>query len=298
MACLSRFSRIIGLLFLVGALGACSAIKLGYNNASELGYWWLDRYLDIDDSQAARVREDLMRLHQWHRQQELPKLAALLEQMEGLAAGELAPAQVCSVVTDIRARLAALADRAEPAVVTLALSLTPEQLRHLEGRYAKNNRKYREEWIALSPLEQKDKRFKEIQKRAEFVYGDLGAAQRDLLRRQAEGSAFDAGRVLAERQRRQQDSLQILRQLAGRPIGLAEAGRLMHGLVQRALASPDAAARNYQDTLLQEACRGVAALHNSTTPAQRAHAVRRLHAYRLDVIDLAANGGGGGENRD
>jgi dihydrodipicolinate synthase/N-acetylneuraminate lyase len=44
------------------ALGACSAVKLAYNNLPELSYWWLDAYLDFDGTQTPKVRDELAQL--------------------------------------------------------------------------------------------------------------------------------------------------------------------------------------------------------------------------------------------
>src|SRR5207245_8249679 len=68
-----RLARIIVLLTLVTGLAACSAIKLGYNTLGEVAYWWLDSYIDFTDAQAPLVRQDLARLHAWHRHEELPR---------------------------------------------------------------------------------------------------------------------------------------------------------------------------------------------------------------------------------
>ena len=74
---LSRYSHIIALVVLV-CLQGCSTIKLGYNNAPSLAYWWLDDYVDFDATQSKQVRDELERLHQWHRATELPKIDSLL----------------------------------------------------------------------------------------------------------------------------------------------------------------------------------------------------------------------------
>jgi len=71
------------------ALPGCSAVKLGYNNAPEITYWWLDSYLDFGDSQPAKVRGDLIAMQAWHRQTELPAWVSTLETMQGLAPGNV-----------------------------------------------------------------------------------------------------------------------------------------------------------------------------------------------------------------
>lgn len=284
----SSLARIIGLLSLTVALSACSAIKLGYNTLPQVAGWWIDGYLDLTDDQDQRVREDFARLHQWHRRQELPRIAALLQQTERMVAAELTQQEICAVVPDIRARLLVLAERAEPASVTLALGLSAEQLTHLERKYQKNNREYRKDWVELSAEDLRDKRYKQFVDRMEMVYGRLDEPQRNILRIQLERTAFNAETSLLERQRRQQDILQALRKISGQPVSLSEARSALHGLVERGLQSPDRRFRAYQEAVIQESCRVIAAVHQITTPQQRQSAVRRLRAYQRDLEELAA----------
>ena len=287
-ACLPAFARIIGLLTFTAVLSGCSAIKLGYNNLDEIAYWWVDRYLDFNEDQSRRVREDLARLHRWHRQEELPEIAAILHGMEQLAPDEVSPAQACGLVPQWRERLHALADRAEPAIVTLAMDLTPDQLTHLERTYRKKNAEYREEWVELTQAQLWDKRTKQFRERSEMIYGHLDEPQRLVMRERVEHSIFDPARLLAQRRRLQQDALQTLRKVTGPSVTIAEARSLIHGLLGRAQEPPEPAARGYQNALIQEACRNLSAVHNSTTAGQRQAAVRRLRAYQRDLGELAA----------
>jgi hypothetical protein len=288
MFAMARLARIIGLLALAAVLGACSAVKLGYNDLDEVAYWWLDNYIDLTDEQTPRVREDLARLHGWHRNEELPRISALLHRMETLAPGEISPAQACDFVPPLRERLHAIADRAEPAIVTLALGLAPEQLAHLERKYEKTRAQYRKEWVMPAPGELAEKRFEQFVERSEMVYGQLEEPQRAVLRRQLDQSIFDPRRLLTERQRRQQDTLQTLRKLAGQPVTISAARSLVHGWLQRLQASPDAGYRRYEQDWVAESCRTFSALHNSTTPTQREAAVRRLRAYQRDLRELSS----------
>jgi hypothetical protein len=281
-------ARIIGLLTLGVALAACSTIKLGYSNVDDIAYWWMDSYLDFTDAQTTRVREDLARLHHWHRTQELPRIEATLHRMELLAPREVSPAQACTFVAPLRERLYALADRAEPAAVTLAMDLTAEQLAHLKRQYEKKNADYRKEWVQLTAQELREKRVKRFAQRGELIYGKLEEPQLAVLRRLVDKSIFQPERWLAERQRRQQDALQTLHKVAGQPLSIDQARTLMHGLIQRVRESPDPAYRAYEQALIGEACRNLSALHNSTTSAQRRTAVERLRAYQRDLRELAA----------
>ena len=78
------------------SLGACSAIKLGYNQLPDISYWWLDGYVDVREPQVTRLRDEIARLHAWHRQTELPRYASLLDNLALLATG---PARVLTCDT-------------------------------------------------------------------------------------------------------------------------------------------------------------------------------------------------------
>lgn len=276
------------MLGLAAALAACSAIKLGYNTLDNVAYWWLDSYVDFTEEQSPRAREDLARLHHWHRANELPRFASLLQGMEQLAPGDITGAQVCTMFAQFRERLDALAARAEPAVVTLATGLAPEQVTHMERKYEKNNADFRKEWLLPAPAEQAQKRFEQFLERSEMVYGKLDEPQRAVLRRELQHSIFDPKSILAERLRRQRDLLQTLRKIAGTQISLSDARALLRGYLDRVRDPPERAAHALQHALINEGCATFAALHNSTNAAQRESAVRRLRAYQRDLQELAA----------
>ena len=281
-------ARIIGVLLAAAALGACSAIKLAYNNLPTVSYWRLDAYLDFNGAQTPKVRDELEQLLAWHRQNELPRIASLLQEAQALAPGEVTPAQVCAMTDRIRERLLAVTERAELAGTELALSLSESQLQQLERKYAKVNAEYRKGWLERTPAQVQEKRYDRALDRAEDFYGRLTDEQRDLLKQQAAQSVFDPRLTDAERRRRQQDALAVLRGfVAGKP-SPAEARAALHDYIQRIAEPPPGPWRDQQQALLQEGCRNTAALHNSTTASQRAQAVRRLQAYQEDLRQLVA----------
>jgi hypothetical protein len=281
-------ARIIGVLCLAAALGACSAIKLAYNNLPTVSYWWLDGYLDFDSEQSPKVRDELAQLLAWHRQNELPRLSAMLQDAQALAPAEVTPEQVCAMADRIRERLLAVSERAEPAGTELALNLTDAQLQQLERKYAKNNATYRKDWLDRTPAQVQEKRYDQFLDRAEDFYGRLSTEQRDLLKQQVAQSVFDPRLADAERRKRQQEALVLLRGfVAGKP-SPAEARAALHGYIQRIAEPPPGPWHDQQQALLQEGCRNTAALHNNTTASQRAQAVRRLQAYQDDLRQLVA----------
>jgi len=276
-------------------LQACSAIKLAYNNAPEFGYWWLDSYVDFNESQSLKVREELARLLLWHRTDELPKIAELLQKAQRLASADMTPAPVCALFADVRTRINATTTQAETAAVALAMSLTPDQIAHIEKKFAKNNVEWRGDWLQLSPAQRFDKRLKSNQERSEEFYGKLEDRQITTLRAGLEASVFDAQLSYAERTRRQQDLLNVLRQASGNGnsngASAAKPSQVdvliaLRAYLDRSLNSPNPAYRAYSDKLITESCTLFAQVHNSTTPDQRTRAVRRLAAYERDAREL------------
>ncbi len=276
----------------LGLLQGCSAVKLAYNNVPELAYWWIDGYADLNDAQSVKVREELARLHQWHRTAELPKIADLLQRIGQLAPADTQPEQVCALFADIRNRIDALTAQAEPAAVGLAMGLAPSQITHIEAKFGKGNAEWRDEWSSGTPAERQAKRLKSAVERGEQFYGTLEERQLAVLRSAIARSDFDSQLSFAERLRRQQDLLQTLRLASGAAGGarasVVQASAALRAYLERSVNSPDPAYRAYADRAIAEGCKTIAQLHNSTTSEQRERAVRRLAAYGRDARELAA----------
>ena len=268
--------------------GACSAVKIGYNNVPDLAYWWLDGYADFNETQSSRVRDELLRLHQWHRATELPKAADLLHKTRELVPKEVSPEQVCSLFEDLRSRLEAVHAQAEPGIVAVAMSLTPAQLSHMDAKFGKTNSAWRGDWLEGTPEEKQAKRMKSAVERAEQVYGTLGEAQLAIVRASIARSGFDPQLSYTERLRRQQDLLQTLRQITASRESSTLATTALRGYLDRSLNSPNTAYRAYSGKALLDSCRATALLHNSTSAAQRERAAQRLAAYERDFRELAA----------
>lgn len=266
-------------------LQGCSAIKLAYNNAPEFGYWWLDGYVDFNEAQTLKVRAELDRLLLWHRTDELPKIAGLIQKGQRLAEADMSGAAVCALFAETRARFDAATAQAEPAAVALAISLTPDQIANIDRKLTKTLTEYRNDWLKLTPAERFDKRFKSNLERSEQFYGKLDERQRAALRAGLETSSFDVQASYNERLRRQQDLLQTLRQVAGKS-NQNEVLIALRGYLDRSFYSPNLSYRTYGQKLTNESCALFAQIHNTTTPDQRARAVRRLADYGRDATDL------------
>jgi hypothetical protein len=279
--------RIIGGLLLV-ILTGCSAIKLGYSNAPTLTYWWLDSYIDFTAEQSPPARDSLATLHAWHRTNELPAYADTLRSMQQLAPGKVTPDQLCGLWTEVQTHIQHLGMQSAQAISTITPTLKPEQLRHLALQFDKRNRKWREEWLDVTPAELTERRLKQAVDRSEMLYGQLDDAQLALLRQSIELSSFDAQLTYRERLRRQQDILQILQEHSAS--GLSRPAHVqaeVMALLERLRLSPDPVYRAHQEKITAEGCATLAVLHNSSSAAQRTKLMETLRDYEADARALA-----------
>jgi len=284
-----RWIAIIGLLLAALALGGCSAVRLGYNNAQPLTYWWLDRYFDFDTPQAERVRADLQTLHDWHRSEALPRVAGMLQTLRLGAPNDTTPEQLCSLYTAFRSDAAATLDRLVPTLADISPTLTDAQLAHIAQMFDQRNQKWRTEWLDGTPAQRAERRIKGMAKRVQWFYGDLAPEQVAVIQEHVNASTVDFQAVYDERLARQKDALQTLRAVRDNgAITPAEREAALHALLARAITPPDPAVRAAWARWSVQTCTGVAALHNRTTEAQRARLADNLQTYEDDARALVA----------
>jgi len=128
-----------------------------------------------------------------------------------------------------------------------------------------------QDWLDPSAEDRLHYRTKQAPNRFEDFYGRLDKPQRDTLHQWLSESSFDPKLSYAERERRQADSMQTLQRMTQEGSAPAQAQAMWHGLMERALNSPNERYRAYNRELWQENCEGFAKLHNSTKPAQSQH---------------------------
>jgi Family of unknown function (DUF6279) len=283
-----NFFHIIGVLLAL-LLQGCSAVRLTYNNFPEISYWWLDSYMDFNDTQSTKIRADLTSLQTWHRQTELPMYIRTLSKMQQIATHNVTDVQVCDLISELKPRLQSAIDQAEPTGVALIPTLKTEQLEHLSRQLKKRSDKWRAEWMVGSLSERQARRIKQLTERAELLYGRLEESQLAVVRASVASSSFDATVTDRESQRRHDDMLQTLKQLQTSAPAQVRIKTEVSALMGRTMVSPDPAYRNYMDTLSQENCKAFSSLHNSTTSAQRIKLIENLKDYENDARALMAS---------
>jgi len=269
------------------ALSACSAIKLGYGQAPSLLYWWLDGHLDFNDAQTPKVRETLDRLQAWHRQSELPAYADLLSRMATLAEGQVQAEQVCQISEDIQSRLNILMRESIRQFAPLVGQVQSRQIRHLSKQLEDKNSQWEEQWLQGSAASRLQRRLDKSVDRYSDFYGNLNSAQTALLRKQLELSSWTPEWGRQERLRQQRDLLTALMRIEQDKPSARQIEAVLHGVWERWLVPSSDMDRQRWQGWLEQGCKNLAELHNSTSPEQRQRTVRRLRAYEKDLRELA-----------
>lgn len=285
----SSRSRIIGCLFALAVLlGGCSALRFTYNQAPQLSYWQIDSYFNVSDEQAPLVREALAGWYRWHRAEELPDYADQLARLQAEALQPATAAQACGWLDQALSGFERAAFHALPQVAELALTVTPQQIVHLERKHRDLNDDFTKKFLQPTPQARRKAQVERVVERTEDFYGRLDRDQRHRIAEAVAKSPFDADRLFAERVARQQAVVQMLRRVVAERPSAGQVQQMLRTLVAHLRQSPRDAYAGYQQRLRQFNCAFIADIHNAMTPAQREHAARKLQGYEEDVRALAS----------
>jgi hypothetical protein len=257
----------------------CSATRFAYDNADVFLRWQAGRYLDLHAEQSEELDARIASFLAWHRAAALPGYVRLANEAgarleRGLSREDLVWGYD-SFQTEARRALRAAAGE----VAGLLDRMTPEQVAHLERRFAEDNRRFAKEQLSGTVEERRKRRFERNRERLEEWFGDLGDAQLERVRRYNERVPLSGELRDRERRRLQGELVAMIRARKARE-RLADWAASWDRDREPAYAAFAARARGeYFDMLLD--------LERTLTPAQRQAAVARLRAYAADFEQLA-----------
>lgn len=300
---------IIGAVLVVSTLGlgACSSIRLGYDQGPRLAHWWLDGYADFTGEQDDQVRAALESFFAWHRRAELPAVDRLLAQGRAAATGPLSADDFCRFGDEALLRRDAAVPELVARLAPVAATLTPAQRQRIARKLEERTAELREEWMPEDPAEREAATLKRTVTRIEDLYGRLDRAQKDWLAAQLKQSPWDPERWFRDRRERERRLLDALTVAGtrGAPGSVAtaagasaapastkaadDAARAALSAWWREVAEPPKAEdRAYLERLVRWNCRLSAEFHERTTPAQRQTLQKKLAGWQTDVQTLMA----------
>ncbi len=275
------------LIILVLLLNSCSMLRLGYGQGPHLFWWWLDSYVDFNPQQTPQVKEAIQQWFRWHRHTQLTGYATWLANLRSNLDDPATAQQICTTVESFRQTIAPALDRMLTLGAPLIPTLESAQLDHLERRYAKVNEEFRQDFLQPQPAERLQASIQRTVKRVENIYGPISESQHALIATRIQTSPYNPEAWLDERQRRQQETLQSLRQLAAEPGNTDDIVAVLRTLIEHLERSSHPQYRAYQIQLADYNCAFIAEVHNSTTTVQRHHARDKLKNWENDLRMLA-----------
>lgn len=249
--------------------------------------WWLDDYFNFTSTQQVALKPSLQKLHQWHRQNQLPNYLMQLQDMQAKLANEQISAnEVCEIIDVIKLSIHTLQIEAVPIVVEIAPLLSAQQLVYFQNKLKERAEKWKSDWWQETKEGQLATRLEKTEDFAEKVYGDLNDAQLNILKQSLAQAKVNPAIGYAEIQRRHENTFTILSALQNTTLTEDEKLQLVKTGFENLQKSPNQAHQTDADKMRNYTCETMAMFHANTTAKQKLHAKNRLNDYIVQLTDL------------
>lgn len=264
---------------------AYSNVGLAYNNAPPMLGWMVADYVDMSDDQKEFVRERVARVFAWHRAEELPEYRRFLEKVLAQAEDNLSVDEAALDHRELRSYYHRALARLLPDMADFFLQLDSLQVKQMERRFNKDNRKVVADANDGDPHERQEKRAERLTTHLEQFTEALSDSQRAMVDGYASAQSELIDERLADRRYRQAGILALVRSKPPRDEAITELRRLF--IDTESWRSPD-----YQRKLRmrdRQMFELIARLSTSLTPEQRAAFQRRVRGFLRDITEITAS---------
>ncbi len=273
------------LLLAIGALAlaSCSATRVAYDNADTMLRFMAASYLDLDAAQSEDLTPRIVRFHQWHRSNELPVYAALLQSASQRVAKGITTEDVAWGLVNVRLRYRRFAAKAAEDAAPVLATLAPTQLAALERKFAENNEKYTKQFLPSDDKERRGRQLKRMLERFRDFAGELTPDQEFRIGRFALAHERYVALRFEDRQRWQREFVAALK--AERKS--EELGRHLAEMFEKPELRRSEEFIREDKRWDEDLGQLIVDLDGSLSARQRAHVVRRLSDYAEDFAVLA-----------
>jgi len=260
-------------------VAGCSALRLAYDNADTYLLFRANGYLDLDAKGSDELDERIDEFFAWHRRTALPQYARMADDAAKRVAKGLSREDLVwsydSLVAQARQSLRYAAERVAP----LLDRLTPQQVAHMEKRFAEDNRKFAREYLRGSEAERRKRRAKRIEERLEDWVGNLSSVQAEKVRQFSERTPLYDELRAKDRQRMQAEFVDMIRK--------REAQKRLPDWIANWDHGRDPAHAAASERYRQEFLALVLEFDRTLAPEQRNRAAANLRRYAEDFRVLA-----------
>lgn len=263
-------------------VSACSMTRIAYSNATPILSWMIDDYFDLNDTQKDWVRERTERLVQWHRSSELPDYERYLQSLLVMSERPFTAADAGRTYQSGRALYYRLAEKLLPDMADFLLKLDAEQLAAVEKNLATANARLARDILKGTPEERLKRRTRKFIGYFEDYFGRLSVQQAALVSTRVLAMPEIGEEWMADRKRRQQETLKLVRNKGTREQTIA--GLRLVIFEMDTLRSPEYVAQLKQrDAHIFEM---IASLSETSTAEQRNKLQKKIRGFLADVAYL------------
>ena len=282
-----RLAKCLVIILICSLISSCSLVKTTYNNAPTLVIWWLDDYFNFTQTQNLTLKPALEKLHNWHRQTQLPVYISLLQDMQvSLANEQISANDACEKINAIKLSIHTVQLESIPIIIEMAPLLSDKQLKRFQQKLDKRSEKWKAEWWQKSKQEQLAVRLEKTEDFAQKVYGNLSDEQLKQLKQRLALSNINPEISYTEILRRNDDAFTILSALQNQSLSVEEKSQLVKAGFNRLQKSPNQIYQKYADELTKHTCETIANLHASSNEKQKLHAKNWLQDYIVQLTAL------------
>jgi hypothetical protein len=289
---MNRAARNVVLLLAGLLLTACGALtKMAYSNAAfaynqlpPMLTWMVDGYVDMSGEQKEWMRDRVARIMEWHRHHELPEYRRFLERVLAETQEPFTVEEIAAAFRDLRRHYHATVEQVLPDAADFLLRLDAAQVRHMEEKFAEDNRKFVKESLKGTPDQRRARRVKQFVGHLDGWLGSVSDAQREIVERYNAEIPDLIEERLADRKVRHMETVALIRSRPPRE-------QMVAGL-RRLLVDADSWRRpeflkklEDRDQRFFELLSKVSA---TLSAEQRAHLQARIRSYMRDIGKLSA----------
>lgn len=265
-------------------LAGCSTVRIGYTQLDNIALWTADRYFDLDEQQKKNFRTRFYRLHEWHRDEQLPDYATFLEQAKTRLEQGLRADDVHWFLEGIEQRYIVIVNRGADDAAAILLTITPRQLDFVRERWEQLNQRFvSDNRLDASVEEQRQASSQRFMNRFRDWFGDLSEEQERTIRAHVGKMEIIGPLRHQDRLRRQREFMRLMQ-------SRADTGAFKEELRTWLIRWNAGRSPEYQRAWTRRRDQTIAlllAVERSLAPEQRAFATRRLQRYIADFRMLA-----------
>ncbi len=134
--------RILIVLLITIALNGCSMLRISYSNIDSFAIWTANDYFDFNNEQREQFNKRFTKIHQWHRQEQLPEYLLVFEDIHKRVQNGIRGNDIIWLVDTLKIRYSRIAQYSANDLADILATLSPSQIDTLKKKLRKENRKF------------------------------------------------------------------------------------------------------------------------------------------------------------